>query len=182
MEAAKVERHRQPLEQVGPFEEAFAGKRIEHYHLQHTPAQNQYMPELILGELSFARMHAEPVFALAQVQKIVLRNHFPHLGEILGGIHFGANTCRACIRTFANTEQFQANCLCTGANYYFQQTRVYPYPLGAGSARPNPKMGAPDPENPLFLGFSVLGVGLRPWSRKGPDHGVGVDPETFMLA
>ena len=22
-----------------------------------------------------------------------------------------------------------------------QQTRVYPYPLGAGSARPNPKMG-----------------------------------------
>ena len=28
-----------------------------------------------------------------------------------------------------------------------QQTRVYPYPLGAGSARPNPKMGAP----PLLL-------------------------------
>ena len=58
-----------------------------------------------------------------------------------------------------------------------QQTRVYPYPLGAGSARPNPKMGAPDPENPLLLGFSVLRGGLRPWSRKGPDHGVGVDPE-----
>ena len=46
----------------------------------------------------------------------------------------------------------------------FQQTRVYPYPLVAGSARPNPKMGAPDPENPLFLGFSVLRGGLRPWS------------------
>ena len=46
-----------------------------------------------------------------------------------------------------------------------QQTRVYPYPLGAGSARPNPKMGAPDPENPLFLGFSVLRGGLRPWSQ-----------------
>ena len=59
-----------------------------------------------------------------------------------------------------------------------QQTRVYPYPLGAGSARPNPKMGAPAPENPLFLGFSVLRGGLRPWSRKGPNHGVGVDPET----
>ena len=52
-----------------------------------------------------------------------------------------------------------------------QQTRVYPYPLGAGSARPNPKMGAPDPENPLFLGFSVLRGGIetmvsegaRPW-------------------
>ena len=51
-----------------------------------------------------------------------------------------------------------------------QQTRVYPYPLGAGPARPNPKMGAPDPESPLFPGFSVL---------KGPsetmvsDHGLG---------
>ena len=55
----------------------------------------------------------------------------------------------------------------------FHQTRVYPYPLVAGSARPNPKMGAPDPENPLFLGFSVpegdRDHGLRPWSRKGPD-------------
>ena len=41
-------------------------------------------------------------------------------------------------------------------------------------------MGAPDPENPSFLGFSVLrGVietSLRPWSQKGPDHRVGVDP------
>ena len=45
------------------------------------------------------------------------------------------------------------------------QTRVYPYPLGAGSARPNPKMGAPAPENPLFLGFFVLRGGLRPWSQ-----------------
>ena len=46
-----------------------------------------------------------------------------------------------------------------------QQKRVYPYPLGAGSARPNPEMGAPDPESPLFLGFSVLRRGLRPWSQ-----------------
>ena len=46
-----------------------------------------------------------------------------------------------------------------------QQTRVYPYPVGVGSARPDPKMGAPDPENPLFLGFSVLRGGLRPWSQ-----------------
>ena len=42
-----------------------------------------------------------------------------------------------------------------------QQKGVYPYPLGAGSARPNPKMGAPDPENPLFLGFSVLRGGIE---------------------
>ena len=63
-----------------------------------------------------------------------------------------------------------------------QQTGVYPYPLGAGSARPNPKIGAPDPENPLFLGFlrseAFQDHGLRPWSRKGSDDGVGVDPET----
>ena len=62
-----------------------------------------------------------------------------------------------------------------------RQKTVYPYPLGAGSARPNPKMGAPAPENPSFLGFSVLRGGLRPWSRKGPDHGVGVDPETLQM-
>ena len=55
----------------------------------------------------------------------------------------------------------------------FQQTRVYPYPLGAGSARPNPKMGAPDPENPLFLGFSVLRGGLRPWSQTMVSEGAG---------
>ena len=48
---------------------------------------------------------------------------------------------------------------------FVQQTRVYPYPLVAGSARPNPKMGAPDPENPLLKGFSVPGEGLRPWSQ-----------------
>ena len=47
----------------------------------------------------------------------------------------------------------------------YQQTRIYPYPLGAGSARPNPKMGAPDPENPLFLRLSVLRGLPRPWSQ-----------------
>ena len=51
-----------------------------------------------------------------------------------------------------------------------QQTRVYPYPLGAGSARPNPKMGAPDPENPLFLGFSVLREASETMVS---DHGLG---------
>ena len=49
--------------------------------------------------------------------------------------------------------------------WIFQQTRVYPCPLGAGSARPNPKMGSPDPEAPLFLRFSVLRGGLRPRSQ-----------------
>ena len=71
-------------------------------------------------------------------------------------------------------------------NAPFQQTRVYPYPLGAGSARPNPKMGAPDQENPLFLGFSVLGGGLRPWSQTMVSEGARpwgrVDPETVTLS
>ena len=51
-----------------------------------------------------------------------------------------------------------------------QQTGIYPYPLGAGSARPNPKMGAPDPENPLFPGFSVLRAGIETMVS---DHGLG---------
>ena len=56
---------------------------------------------------------------------------------------------------------------------FSNKTRVRPYPLGAGSARPNPKMGAPDPENPLFLGFfcaqrgieTMVWEGARPWDR-----------------
>ena len=46
------------------------------------------------------------------------------------------------------------------------------YPLGAGSARPNPKKGAPDPENPSCIGLTVLRGGLlewaRPWGRVDP--------------
>ena len=41
-------------------------------------------------------------------------------------------------------------CFSSQFNRKGQQTRVYPYPLGAGSARPNPKMGSPDPENLYF--------------------------------
>ena len=47
----------------------------------------------------------------------------------------------------------------------FSKKGSTPYPLGAGSAKPNPKMGAPDPENPLFLWLSVLRGRLRPWSQ-----------------
>ena len=50
--------------------------------------------------------------------------------------------------------------LCT-----YQQKGIYPYPLGAGPARPNPKKGAPETENPLFIGFTVLRGGLGPWSQ-----------------
>ena len=73
---------------------------------EHPPAQNRYMQEKILGELIFARIHAGPVFALARIQENILRNHFPHICRLLGGIHLGANTCRACIRTPANTGKY----------------------------------------------------------------------------
>ena len=52
-----------------------------------------------------------------------------------------------------------------GWGVYKSANRVYPYPLGAGSARPNPKKGAPEAEDPLFIGFTALGGGLRPWSQ-----------------
>ena len=36
-----------------------------------------------------------------------------------------------------------------------------PTPLVAGSARPNPKMGAPDPEKPSFLGVFYAQRGIE---------------------
>ena len=53
----------------------------------------------------------------------------------------------------------------TKVSLLFQQTGVYPYPLSAGSARPNPKRGSPETENPLCIGFAVLRGGLWPWSQ-----------------
>ena len=73
--------------------------------VQCPPAQNQYMQEKVLGELIFERIHVGPVFA-REYRKIFSRNHFPHISQILEGIHFSAlsaNTCRACIRTRAST-------------------------------------------------------------------------------
>ena len=68
--------------------------------------------------------------------------------------------------SYAREEQ-----IATATNH--QQTRVYPYPLGAGSARPNPKMGAPDPENPFISSVfyaqrgieTMVSEGARPWGR-----------------
>ena len=70
---------------------------------EHPPAQNQYMQENILGELISGQIHVGPVFALTRIQKIHLRANSPHVSQILEGIHLGANACRACIRTRANT-------------------------------------------------------------------------------
>ena len=64
------------------------------------------MQEKILGELIFARIHVGPVLALREYRKIFLRDHFPHISQVLEGIHSGANTCRACICTRANTGKY----------------------------------------------------------------------------
>ena len=88
---------------------ASRGVRVGPSKVQQTypPAQNQYMQEEILGEFIFARMHARPVFALARIQEnMFLKDHFPQNSSILKGIQVGANTCRACIRTRANTGKY----------------------------------------------------------------------------
>ena len=58
-----------------------------------------------------------------------------------------------------------------------------PLPLGRGVCETKSKNGRPRPRKPfIFRAFcpqrGVWDHGLRPWSWKGPDHGVGVDPET----
>ena len=57
--------------------------------------------------------------------------------------------------------------------------RSLPLPIRRVVCETKSKKGAPETENPSCIGFRVLRGGLRPWSqtmsRKGPDHGVGVD-------
>ena len=93
------------------------------------PAQNQYMQEKILGELIFPRIHAGPVFALARIQKILLRSHFLHISQILEGNYFGAYTCRACIRTRANTGKYSWGIIyvlvsCQGVSFFCFSVRL----------------------------------------------------------
>ena len=57
-------------------------QKRKHIHT-YPPAQNQYMQEEIIGELIFARIHVGPVFALARIQEIFLRDNFPHVSQIL---------------------------------------------------------------------------------------------------
>ena len=60
--------------------------------------QEKFLGELILSEYMWGLYsHSR------EYRKIYSRNHFPHISQILEGIHFSANTCRACIRTRANT-------------------------------------------------------------------------------
>ena len=60
-----------------------------------------------------------------------------------------------------------------------------PLPLGRGVCETKSKNGRSRPRKPFISrGFlrseAFRDHGLRPWSRKGPDHGVGVDPETVI--
>ena len=72
--------------------------------VEYPPAQNQYMQDKILGELIFARIHVRGLYSHSrECRKIFWRHHFPHISEILAGLNVGANTCRACIRTRADT-------------------------------------------------------------------------------
>ena len=59
----------------------------------------------------------------------------------------------------------KCKCKCGLITQQTWQKRVYPYPLDAGSARPNPNKGAPETEKPLFIGFTALRGGLGPWSQ-----------------
>ena len=68
--------------------------------------------------------------------------------------------------------QFMRNTSKKGQN---SANKGLPLHLGRGVCVTKSKNGCSRPRSPLFLGFSVLRGGLRPWSRKGPDHG---DPET----
>ena len=66
------------------------------------PAQNQYMQEMFLGNLFLCECMRGLSSHSREYRKIFLANHFPQISQILEGIHFGANTCRACICTRAN--------------------------------------------------------------------------------
>ena len=57
-----------------------------------------------------------------------------------------------------------------------------PPPLGRGVCETKFKNGRSRPRKPFISSVFCAQRGLRPWSRQGPDHGVGVDPETVNHA
>ena len=76
------------------------------YYKFYPPAQNQYMQEKNLGELNFREYMRGLYSHSREYRKIFLRSHVLHISQILEGIYFGAYTCRACIRTRANTGKY----------------------------------------------------------------------------
>ena len=61
------------------------------------------MQEKILGELIFREYMRGLYSHLREYRKIFLRSRFLHISQILEGNYLRAYTCRACIRTRANT-------------------------------------------------------------------------------
>ena len=60
----------------------------------------------------------------------------------------------------------------------FSANKGLPLPLGRGVCETKSKNGRSRPSKPFISRVFCL----RPWSWKGPDHGVGVDPETLIFA
>ena len=82
---------------------------------KYPPAQNQYMQEIILGQLIFARMHAGPVFALARIQENIIEEVFPeHFDKFLGEF----TQCEYMPRLYSHPREYRkiflANYLCIG--------------------------------------------------------------------
>ena len=93
------------------------GASLEMFMLppMYPPAQNQYMQTKIVEELLLHEYMRGLSSHSREYREILLRNRFPRISQILDGIHFGANACRACIRTRTNTaKKILANYLCIG--------------------------------------------------------------------
>ena len=109
-----------------------------------------------------------------EYRKIFLRDHFSHISQILEGLHFGANTCRACIRTRANTGKNSwriiyvlVSCqgvLCLfGRKGYRRTFRKFLilFLLGAGEWETPGRGGLALIENPRRGGWGLPGKGMR---------------------
>ena len=66
------------------------------------------MQEQILKKLIFARIHAGPVFALARIQKICLRDHFPRISQNSWGTSF---RCEYMSRLYSHPHDYSKNLL-----------------------------------------------------------------------
>ena len=84
------------------------------YH--NTPLHKTIHAGKVVGESTFARIHAGPVIALARTQENIIEELFyQYFAKIFGGIHVGANTCHACICTQREyRKMLLANYLCIG--------------------------------------------------------------------
>ena len=76
------------------------------------PAQSQYIQEKTWNSLLRGYMWGQ-YLALARIQEnIFLRNHFPHVCQILGGFISVRVHASACVRTRANTENYSWQFFC----------------------------------------------------------------------